>query len=128
MLVSISPFSDVRRLRQFFPICKDLSRSAGPRRCRQPLISTNSLWLQRIERQGECIGRQCPSLQVLWACPSDWDIYPCWAPRRSSFTHTRDIEPSVRVGTLDSGCPAPIGGKRVRSNPYGWSLFGHADR
>jgi hypothetical protein len=76
MLVSISPFSDVRRLRQFFPICKDLSTSAGTRRCQQPLISINRLWLQQIERQGECIGRQCPDLQFLRVCPSSLDTTP----------------------------------------------------
>ena len=54
--------------------------------------------------------------------------YPCWALRRSSFPHTRDIEPSVRADTLDNAYLAPIGGKRERSNPYGWSPFGCADR
>src|SRR3989304_4240636 len=54
--------------------------------------------------------------------------YPCWAFRPFSFFHTRDIEPSVRADTLDSGCPAPIGDKAERPTPYGWSLFGCADR
>ena len=54
--------------------------------------------------------------------------YTFSAFRPFSFLRTRDIEPSVRQGTLDNGCPAPIGGKRERPTPYGWSLFGCAGR
>jgi len=51
---------------------RDGRGSGGPHEDPQ-LIRINRLWLQQFERQGECIGRQCPDSQFVRTCPSDSD-------------------------------------------------------